>query len=73
MQEALEQAKGYGRLLENTENNLFLAINVTKESSEPDVRSIELWCDAELSENKLTIKIDASGKLVISDKKRRIG
>ena len=72
IKEALKQAQSYGNLLEGIENRLFLAINVDKKKSEPEERDIELWCATGLAEDAQTIKINAKGQFVESNKKRRV-
>ena len=72
MQEALEQAKSYENLLKGTEHKLFMAINVAKEDSKPEERSIELWCATGVSEEAPIIKIDTAGNIVTHRNTRRI-
>ena len=71
MQEALTQAKDYSNLL-NTNNKLFLAINVAKQESKPNERNIELLCATGVAEDADTIKVNSKGQLVESNKRRRV-
>ncbi len=65
MGETLQQAKRYHKLLD-TDNNIFVAINVAKRSSIPEKRSIELLCDSTLFNNKYTTSIDSMGEMIDS-------
>lgn len=66
MEEALNQSKKYSSLLE-TNNQLFMAINVAKKASKPEERSIELLCSNGVSKEAPTIAINASGELFDSN------
>ena len=72
MEKALQQAKSYQSLLD-TNNKIFLAINVEKKSSKTGEGNIELLCASKLSAQERTIAIDIAGNLVDSNKRRRIG
>merc|ERR1711862_370925 len=62
MREAIEQAISYRNLLENINNNIFVAINVEKKVVKPEEGSIELLCASNMFDEKEVFGIDVLGE-----------
>ncbi len=62
MKEAIEQAISYCNLLKNTNNNIFVAINVDRKMKTPEEGSIELLCASNMFDKKEVFGIDVLGE-----------
>jgi DNA-binding XRE family transcriptional regulator len=62
MKEAIEQAISYCNLLKNTNNNIFVAINVDRKMKTPEEGSIELLCAYNMFDKKEVFGIDVLGE-----------
>jgi hypothetical protein len=62
MKEAIEQAISYCNLLKNTNNNIFVAINVDKKMKTPEEGSIELLCASDMFDKQDVFGIDVLGE-----------
>ena len=61
MKDAIEQAMSYCNLIKDTNNNIFVAINVDRKMKTPEEGSIELLCASKMFDEKDVFGIDVLG------------